>query len=84
MLVTEITREHEVSRVAPRKPSQHRLLAVFSKFYRTVVVASPFFLAKLKTVVGDILNISKMIFVFFKAFRQRKDKIGMIIDKSII
>ena len=25
-----------------------------------------------------------MIFVFFKAFRQRKDKIGMIIDKSII
>ena len=29
LLVTEITREHEVSRVAPAKSFQHRLLAVF-------------------------------------------------------
>ena len=48
LLVTQTTREHEVFRVAPSKSSQHRELTAFLASYRTVVViASPFFLAKL-------------------------------------
>ena len=47
---------------------------LFLASYRTVVVASPFFLAKL----GGYGRYSKHLSFFLKAFRRRKNKIGRI------